>query len=462
MDHLCQDTLAERRLTSMLPSPILPQRTRENGVVEAPLLQPEDLLANLRLLCAHPTVSGHSRALRDGAESVASILRGVGLDCSMITTEGAPIVIGRYQAGAPRTLLVYARYDVPPAGLRRQWSSDPFTPTLRNDALYARGAVAKAELVARAAAIGTLIAEQAPINMVMVVEGDSLNGSPWLAAARPALDRCDLALWSGGGFDGRGLPLFYTGVKGLLRVELAARTATIAVPATYAATVPHPVWLLVHALSGLKSEYEEILLEGFYDEVAPPDRTALNAAAALDLGETARRAAWGVQRFIANLGGSLLARTELFSPAINISAFRVDDTEGPTIAAGASAELEIHLVPQLTPERVWEMLEATLAERDRPGLTLTRLPGGYPPYTSPAGPTRWADASVPVYGVEAPTIPLAALPAPAALLLDTAPLIGCGLERPGSALFGPDEHVPVSDLIAHAQMIAALIRRLAV
>ncbi|WP_026370159.1 peptidase dimerization domain-containing protein [Kallotenue papyrolyticum] len=431
-------------------------------MVDAPLLQGERLLAGLRLLCAHPTVSGHSRALRDGAESVASILRDVGLDCSMIATEGAPIVIGRHHTGAARTLLVYARYDVPPAGLRRQWSSDPFTPTLRNDALYARGAVAKAELVARAAAIGTLIGEQAPINMVMVVEGDSLIGSPWLAAARAVLERCDLALWSGGGFDGRGLPLCYTGVKGLLRVELTARVANSAIPASYAATVPHPVWLLVQALASLKSDYEEVLLEGFYDEVTPPTRAALQASATLDLGEAARREAWGVQRFIANLSGALLTRTELFSPAINISALRVEDTEGPTIAAGASAELDIHLVPDLTPERVWEMLKAHLAERATAGVHLTRLPGGYAPYVGRALETRWSDAGLPIYGAELPAIPLAAFPAPAALLLDDAPLIGCGLERPTSALFGPDEHVPVRDLVEHAQLIAALLRRLAV
>jgi acetylornithine deacetylase/succinyl-diaminopimelate desuccinylase-like protein len=123
---------------------------KEISVNQPASLQPDALLNKLRLLCAQASVSGQSRELAECADSVVAILRDVGLDCQIVATAGAPIVIGRYDAGAERTLLLYGRYDVPPAGLRRSWSIDPFRPTVRNNKVYARGAVVKAELVARA------------------------------------------------------------------------------------------------------------------------------------------------------------------------------------------------------------------------------------------------------------------------------------------------------------------------
>ncbi len=431
-------------------------------MVDSPFLEPEALVSSLRLLCAQPSISGQARGLRDGAESVLSILRGIGLDCSMIATAGAPIVVGRHAAGAARTLLVHACYDVPPPGLRRDWHSDPFVPTIRQDILYARGAIIKGELVARAAAIGALIAQHVPLNIVFVAEGESLGGSPHLAAAREAIGACDTAVWSGGGFDARDVPLLYTGVKGLLQVELCATGAATSVPATYAATVSNPVWTLIHALAGLKSEYEEILIDGFYDEIAPPSRAALDAVQGLDVGEAARRAAWGVERFIAGAGGAMLARTELLSPAINISALHIAGADGPVIPAGARAELQLQLVPDLAPERVWTLLATHVESRRLPGVRLRRLPGGYAPYMSDGVAPDLARAAAVIYGDEARLLPLAPFVAPAALLLDGAGLISCGLERPSSARFGPNERLPLDDLVRHALFLTELIRRLAV
>lgn len=420
------------------------------------------LLDNLRLLCAQPSVAGQPRALADGADAVATVLRGSGLDCRIVTTPGAPIVIGRYSAGAGRTLLLYGRYDVPPAGLRRSWTSDPFQPTVRDDALYARGAVVKAELVARAAALQLLIAQQLPLNLVVVVEGESLTGSPNLAIVREAVGSADACVWSGGGYDASGTPLLYTGVKGLLQVELAASSAAAALPASYAATVPNPLWTLTLALASIKSEFEEILIDGFYDEIMPPSRSALNTVQRLDVGEQARRDAWGVKRFLANVSGAMLARTETFSPTCNISAINVSSPGVAAIPARASAELQFQLVPDYQPARLFELLTTHLTARGLDGLAVRQLPGAYGPFQSPALPFDVAQATMQIYGQPASVVPLTPFAAPAALLLDAAPLVGCGLERPTSALLSTDEHVPLADLLAHTRLLVELIMRIAV
>lgn len=435
---------------------------RERSVIDSPFLQPAALMSNLRLICAQPSVSGDARGLRDGAEAVLSILGAAGLDCSMIATAGAPIVVGRYDAGATRALLLYARYDVAASGPRRDWQSDPFVPAVRNDGLYARGAIIKGELVARAAAIGALIAQRIPLNVVFVVEGESLVGSPNLAAARESVSACRIALWSGGSYDSHDVPLLYTGLKGLLQVELLATGPTIRVPEAYAATVPNPLWTLTHALARLKSEYEEILIDGFYDHVHSPTHATLDAVRGLDVGETARRQAWGTERFIAGASGPMLARAELLAPTINISAIRVTGADGPAIPSAASAELHLQLVPDLDPDRAWNLLQAHLESRKLPGLTLRRLPGGYPPYLHDGSAGNAGRAATQIYGGEARVLPLAPFSAPAALLLDTAALISCGLERPSSAVFAPNEHLPMRDLVSHARFVTEVVSRLAV
>ncbi len=428
----------------------------------APSLDWEALLNNLKLLCAQPSVVGQIRGLNDGADSVASILRDVGLDCRMVQTAGAPIVLGRYDVGASRTLLVYGRYDVPPPGLPRSWTHDPFQPAIRDGALYARGAVVKAELAARAAALRILIKQRVPVNIVMVVEGESLIGSPHLSELQDATARVDACLWSGGSFDADNMPLLYTGVKGLLQVELQAATANTVLPATYAATVPNPIWTLVLALASIKSEFEEILIEGFYDEIVPPSRAALNAVQRLDVGDQARRTAWQVGQFITNVSGAMLTRTETFSPTCNISAINVAGSDLPSIPQRASATLHFQLVPELQPQRLFELLTTHLATLGFTSLKVTQLPGAYGPLQSSELAFNPGQAAVGIFGKYAQLVPLAPFAAPAALVAPNKPFLSCGLERPDSALFGADEHVPLADIEAHARLVLELLQRMAV
>lgn len=420
---------------------------------------PQMLLDHLRLLCADASVAG-TRDLADSAENVVSVLRANDLDCEIVPTSGAPIVVGRYNAQAQRTLLVYGRYDVPPAGTRRNWSSDPFQPAVRDDILYARGAIVKAELVARAAAIKAVIAQHVPLNIVVVVEGESLIGSPHLDQVRERIGPIDQMLWSGGSFDAADRPIVYTGVKGLLQVELNAVTATTTLPLTYAAAMPNPVWTLVQALGSIKSEFEEILIEGFYDDITPPGRDALRQLQGMDIGDQARRAAWGVRQFLANVGGAQLTRTETVSPACNISALTVTGGAVPSIPQRASAEVQFQLVPDQTPARLLERLEAHLAARGFADLAVQQRPGAYDPLvTEPS--IDVAAAVTAAYGQPGPVLFIAPFAAPAAVF-GRAPLLSCGLERPSSAVFGADEHVPLPDLQRHADLIHVLITQLAV
>src|SRR6266481_8387102 len=137
-----------------------------------------------------PSVStdpAHAADVRVAAQWVAAKLTDAGgLTVRTMPTPGASIVYAEWlgAAGAP-TVLIYGHYDVQPEDPVEQWVSPPFTPTLRDGRLYARGVsddkgpmlipikVAQAFF----ATTGAL-----PINIKCMFEGEEEIGSPSLDA----------------------------------------------------------------------------------------------------------------------------------------------------------------------------------------------------------------------------------------------------------------------------------------
>jgi acetylornithine deacetylase/succinyl-diaminopimelate desuccinylase-like protein len=90
-------------------------------------------------------------------------------------------------AGAPGapTLLVYGHYDVQPPEPLDEWITGPFEPEVREDRLYARGAVDdKGQLYLHLKAVEAHIAVHGrlPVNVVFLIEGEEEIGSPNLEA----------------------------------------------------------------------------------------------------------------------------------------------------------------------------------------------------------------------------------------------------------------------------------------
>ena len=102
--------------------------------------------ADLERLVRIPSIAfdGYpSEPVREAADATAEILTAAGLpDVRLLDVPGGPpAVYGELPAppGAP-TVLLYAHYDVQPAGPEDAWDSPPFEPTERGGRLYGRGA----------------------------------------------------------------------------------------------------------------------------------------------------------------------------------------------------------------------------------------------------------------------------------------------------------------------------------
>jgi acetylornithine deacetylase/succinyl-diaminopimelate desuccinylase-like protein len=132
-------------------------------------------------LCALASISAERSGLEDTATRVDGLLAESGFTTQQLRLEGAaPAVYGELQGKSPYTLLLYNHYDVQPADPLELWESPPFSPTIRDGCLFARGAADnKGQIATRLAVIRALREERGepPIGIRWIIEGEEEMGS---------------------------------------------------------------------------------------------------------------------------------------------------------------------------------------------------------------------------------------------------------------------------------------------
>src|SRR5207344_1287519 len=114
--------------------------------------------------------------IREGAQALAQVMRGVGLEAQIIETAFNPVVLGRLgQDASLPTVMLYGHYDVQPPEPLEAWTTPPFEPAIRNRRIYARGASDnKGQHFAQLMAIESLLAVRGklPCNIIVMVDGE--------------------------------------------------------------------------------------------------------------------------------------------------------------------------------------------------------------------------------------------------------------------------------------------------
>jgi acetylornithine deacetylase/succinyl-diaminopimelate desuccinylase-like protein len=434
----------------------------------------DDYIAETIRLCAQPSISAMNLGLRECAAMVADILSSSDFDVQILETAGAPVVVGKAAGTSDKTLMFYNHYDVQPADPLDLWTTPPFEPTIRDGALYARGAKDdKGEFIARVAAVEAARAANGgtlPCNIVFLVEGQEEIGSPHINQfVQEHLDllRCDAAIWEEGGVDNEGRPGSGLGARGILAVELRAKTASRDAHSGSGHMIPSAAWRLTWALNTLKDQSERIQIPGFYDDVQPmseADRALINAS--FDPKDNAMlRQQLGVKQWLRSYADDdpRLAYA-VFEPTCNIQGLTSGHQgEGlkTIVPAQARCVVDFRLVPDQDPQDIFNKLRAHLDAQGFDDIEVNWGGAMWPYKASPEHPfiQLTAEAARDVYGKEPRLQPLFGGSSPMYAIGRpfNVPIVWAGVGYPNSSTHAPDEHVRLSDFLKASQQIARIV-----
>jgi acetylornithine deacetylase/succinyl-diaminopimelate desuccinylase-like protein len=369
----------------------MPTLTSIDSWVEA---NRERLLDELFTLIRIPSVSTapeHKGDVQKAAEYVAASLRTVGMEnVEIIPTEGHPLIYADWlHAPGKPTVLMYGHYDVQPPEPLDLWVSPPFEPTVRNGNIYARGAVDdKGQMYMHVKAIEALRAANGtlPLNIKFLIEGEEEVGGESIAKYVPLNKeklKADVALVSDTELFADGLPTLCVGLRGLVYLEIEARGPGVDLHSgMYGGAAPSAVFGLVELLSKAKDANGRILIPGIYDDVIEPAPEELESWARLPFDEA---------EFLKHEVGSTQLTGEpgrsVFERTWSRPTFEVHGIAGgwtgtgakTVIPAKAVAKVSLRLVPDMSAERVVELVKAWVAANAPAGIqTEVRVLSGGP------------------------------------------------------------------------------------
>lgn len=340
-------------------------------------------------LLAIPNVAADRVNIHRNADMLISMLQKRGVKAQLLELpDASPVVFGELKVpGAKHTVIMYAHYDGQPV-TASQWATPPWTPTLRTTSLaehgtqipfpandnsrvprdariYARSAGDdKASIVAMLAALDALRASgrTSSVNIKFLFEGEEEASSPHLLQYLQKyhdLLAGDVLLLCDGPEHQSGRQQLLFGVRGVTGMELTLYGPTVALHSGhYGNWAPNAGVMLSNLIASMRDDDGHIRIAGFYDDVRPissAERAAIDRVPPID---SALRRSLGLARTEAN-NAPLAER--LMLPALNvrgISFGSVGAHASNVIATEAHASFDFRLVPNETPERVRELVEA--------------------------------------------------------------------------------------------------------
>ena len=279
----------------------------------------ERYLDELKQLVSIPSISAqpaHKADIQRAAQWLVDHLTSIGMDRARAwPTSGQPIVTAEWlRAGDGKpTILIYGHYDVQPADPIDLWRSDPFTPEVRGDDLFGRGASDdKGQIFAHIKAVESFLktASALPVNLKFIIEGEEEVGGPSLdpfIEAHQADLAADVALISDSHMLRPDLPAIAYGLRGLsyIQVEVTG-PATDLHSGSFGGAVYNPIQALAEMIASLKDRDGRITVPGFYDKVRPIDADERAGLANVPFNEDQFKRQAGVDRTWGEKGYSVI------------------------------------------------------------------------------------------------------------------------------------------------------------
>ena len=229
-----------------------------------------------------PSISTLSQSKKDVlhcAKHLVDHLTAIGLsNVTQFVDYGHPIIYADYIVDSEKpTVLFYGHYDVQPVDPLDLWTSNPFSPDIRDGYIYARGASDnKGMFYAQIKAVesylktcGTL-----PVNVKFIIEGEEEIGSQGLTRFiqdHQELLAYDSLLVSDSPMFSEKDPSICTSLRGLIYLECRVKAMNFDVHSgQLGGAVPNVIHYVSNCISSLKDPVtNNVNIPHFYDDVIP-------------------------------------------------------------------------------------------------------------------------------------------------------------------------------------------------
>lgn len=345
----------------------------------------EQWVQDWRDIVAQPSISATGEGIPACCQLIASKMSRMGLHPEVIPLDPYPVIFA--QAGndpEKMTVLIYAHYDVVPAGNRDLWHTDPFDPVIIDGKLYGRGSADnKSPLMAHLEAYDFLMRTygQLPVNVKFIFEGCEESGSrglpDYLDRNRDKL-QADLVFFSDGPKNEANIPIIALGCKGSITIGLTVTTMKTDAHSRYAPVLPSAAWQLVELLSKLKTG-DHVNVPGFYDGIIPPTEKELDILHSLPSIEDDMKTIYGVApQYPQELGYYVQLNT---TPTFNLKQLHSGEGAG-VVTSRASASIDIRLVEGMDPDETFRKVRNYILSLGYSNVEFTYKGGTYPSKTS--------------------------------------------------------------------------------
>ncbi|WP_433359780.1 M20/M25/M40 family metallo-hydrolase [Actinoplanes sp. CA-142083] len=257
--------------------------------------------------------------------------------------------------GSP-VVMLYAHYDVQPALPSQGWTSDPWTPTRKDDGrIYGRGAADdKGGIVAH---LGTLRAfdGRPPCTVRLILEGmeETESNLPGFVRAHPDLFACDVFVICDTGNLRVAEPVFTTALRG--DVACVVTVSTLQHPlhsGVFGGPAPDAMMALARLLSTLHDDDGNVAVDGVTTGVWE----------GADFSEAEFRASADLLDGVQLTGTGPVSHRLWGKPSVNAIGIDMTSVAGSSnvLIPQARAKLSMRIVPGSTPEKELDALAAHL------------------------------------------------------------------------------------------------------
>ncbi len=325
----------------------------------------EQSIAELFEFLSIPTVSADPTKVSYMVECskwLQKKLENMGISAKVMETSGHPIVFGSHCPFPDRpTILIYGHYDVQPEEPLEEWKTSPFTPTIEDGYIYARGASDdKGQLFTHIKALEIIkdLGIKLPLNIKVLLEGEEEIGSPSLEdfiEKHKEEIRADVIIISDGSKYSKDIPAITYGLRGLAYMEIEVTGPKCDLHSgVFGGLVRNPINALSQILANLIDEKNRVKIPGFYDDVVEIELWEKEEMERLSPPKEEILATAGVKELLGEEGQSIL-ELKTAQPTLDINGIwggYSGEGSKTVIPSKAGAKVSMRLVPNQSYQKI--------------------------------------------------------------------------------------------------------------